>query len=72
MILICGNCSIRNNVTEVQELKDLDSFTERTLLVSKCKNCGVKTVQLIEVRKADDRIFVDTFSVSISFPNTPI
>lgn len=62
MILICGNCSIRNNVTEVQELKDLDSFTERTLLVSKCKNCGVKTVQLIEVRKADDRIFVDTFS----------
>lgn len=62
MILICGSCSIRNNVTEIQELKDVDSFCERSLLVSKCKNCGVTTVQLIEVRKVDGRVFVDTYS----------
>lgn len=60
MLIICGNCNLRNNVSEVQDLKDVEKFTDRSILISRCKSCGTVTIQLIEVRKEDDKLFVDT------------
>ena len=61
MLIQCGVCNTKNCVFEVLELKDIKDFTDRLLLISKCKVCNKDLAQLIEVRKSDNKPFIDTF-----------
>ncbi len=61
MLVQCGVCGAKNNVFEVLELKDIKDFTDRLLIISKCKVCRNDLAQLIEVRKIDNKPFTDTF-----------
>lgn len=61
MLIQCIACNTKNNVFEVLELKDIKEFTNRILVISKCKVCHNDLAQLIEVRKIDNKPFTDTF-----------
>lgn len=61
MLISCKKCNVRNEVYELQELNDLPEFYERVLIIGKCRVCSETIASLIEVRKKDDKVFVDSF-----------
>lgn len=61
MYIRCGRCEVSNKVIEAFELDEIEHFYERFLITSKCRVCNNEIAQLIEVRKGDDRVFLNSF-----------
>ena len=59
MLLHCEVCNTKNNVLEIQELEDIKDFTDRLLIIGKCKVCNSDIALLVEIRKADNKTFID-------------
>lgn len=61
VLIKCAKCNCSNEVVEVLELDEIENFTSRVLLKSVCKSCNSKLVSLVETRKADNKVFIDSF-----------
>ena len=50
-----------NNMPFIKKwfLKDIDSFTNRTLEIGRCEICNKEVVQLTEIRISDNKKFID-------------
>lgn len=57
----CAKCNFKNDVIELQELKDLPEFYNRILIIGKCNACFEDIASLIEIRKSDDKVFIDSY-----------
>lgn len=64
MLINCKNCNEKSIVTEVQELNDINGFTDRLLFVGSCAVCNQSLATLVEFRVSDDKVFIDNFSGS--------
>ena len=61
MLIVCKKCEVKNEVFEILDLKEIEYFSERFLLIGKCRSCGVDIAQLIEIRNSDKKVFVNNF-----------
>lgn len=61
MQIRCIKCDVKNDVIEIIDLADLEHFENRLLLIGKCEVCKKDIAQLIEIRKEDEKVFVNNF-----------
>ncbi len=64
MLINCKNCNEKSIITEVQELNDINGFTDRLLFIGNCGACNHSLATLVEFRISDDKVFIDNFSGS--------
>lgn len=60
--MLMRHCNVNTEPSEVWFLNDIEFFTDRILLIGKCKQCNKDIVSLIEVRKKDNIPFVNNLS----------
>ena len=56
--MFCKNCKNTVRPADIWYLFDISGFKERKLLVGKCAKCKQSVISLIEIRKTDDKIFI--------------
>lgn len=61
MLIHCKKCNTNSSVTEVQELEDIEGFTDRILIIGTCRVCDKEIAMLIETRTEDDKPFIDHY-----------
>lgn len=61
MLINCKFCNTKSNVTEIQELKDIEEFTDRLLIIGQCRCCNKQIAMLVETRISDQKTFIDKF-----------
>lgn len=61
MLIHCKKCNSKNSVTEVQELEDIEGFTDRILITGICRVCEKEIAMLVETRKTDNKPFFDSY-----------
>lgn len=61
MQIRCLKCEVKNDVASVIELKEISFFQDRLLVIGQCRACNQVLAQLIEIRKTDNKVFVNNF-----------
>ena len=61
MLMSCKNCNTRSDVTEIQELDDIEGFSDRILIIGVCTTCNKDIALLVETRTKDNQTFYDRY-----------
>lgn len=61
MLISCKNCNTRSDVTEIQELDDIEGFSDRILIIGVCTTCNKDIALLVETRTKDNQTFYDRY-----------
>lgn len=61
MLIHCKKCNSKSSVTEIQELVDIEGFTDRVLIIGVCRVCDKQIAMLVETRTADNKPFYDKY-----------
>ena len=57
----CKKCGLKNKIYELQELKSLEEFEFRFLIIGFCFNCKTKIIELVEKRTSDNKVFISKY-----------